>query len=117
MSVSLRMNLSNHERGARPSAFAEATADRRSAARGGWSTGSGRAVPSAAGETGIHHLQRARSTILVEVEAHEHRVAPRSLPRRAKRVVVPVLQVSDEGGAVANVQAGRVVRHRDVAVQ
>src|SRR5438874_2672167 len=33
-----------HALSARPSAFAEASADRRSAKRGGWSTGSGRAV-------------------------------------------------------------------------
>jgi DNA-binding beta-propeller fold protein YncE len=39
----LMVSLSNHEPSARPSAFAEATADRRSAKRGGWSTGSGRA--------------------------------------------------------------------------
>src|SRR5207248_3888384 len=44
MSGSLRMYLSNHEQSARPSAFAEATADRRSAKREGWSTSSGRAV-------------------------------------------------------------------------
>src|SRR5207237_1121968 len=44
MSGSLRMYLSNHEQSARPSAFAEATADRRSAKRQGWSTSSGRAV-------------------------------------------------------------------------
>jgi len=36
--------LSNHEPSARPSAFAEATADRRSAKREGWSTSSGRAA-------------------------------------------------------------------------
>jgi len=33
MSDSLRMHLPNHEQTARPSAFAEATADRRSAKR------------------------------------------------------------------------------------
>jgi len=38
------VSLSNHERWARPSAFAKATAESRSAKRGGWSTGSGRAV-------------------------------------------------------------------------
>src|SRR5881227_1888251 len=69
MSGSLRMYLSNHEQSARPSAFAEATADRRSAKREGWSTSSGRAVrqfncspglisvaferPPSAGETGF----------------------------------------------------------------
>src|SRR6059058_5642523 len=38
MSGSLRVHLSNREQTARPSAFAEATADRRSAKREGWST-------------------------------------------------------------------------------
>src|SRR5712691_8444522 len=45
MSSSLRTGPSNHESSARPSAFAKATADRRrSAKRGGGSTGSGRAI-------------------------------------------------------------------------
>src|SRR5438094_4897165 len=39
-----RSRLSNPRARRRPSAFAEATADRRSAKRGGWSTSSGRAV-------------------------------------------------------------------------
>src|SRR5205823_5524762 len=40
----LVVSLSNHEPSARPSAFAEATADRRSAKREGWSTSAGRAL-------------------------------------------------------------------------
>jgi probable rRNA maturation factor len=60
----LREGLIEREYRARPSAFAEATADRRSAKRGGWSTGSGRAMvaaPHARGELIEPRAGRARA--------------------------------------------------------
>src|SRR5947209_10812257 len=72
MSGSLRMYLSNHEQSARPSAFAEATADRRSAKREGWSTSSGRAVRQFNCSPGLLRIHTRQRTAEYGAAVHFH---------------------------------------------